>query len=117
MFVAHCVGATLPGETLPTNPLGARNWGKFGTKCKPVLGSVLVFWRGSKNGAFGHVGFYHGEDDVAYHVLGGNQSDQVNVARVAKNRLLGARQPATLPPLATGPVKRSKTGDLSRNEA
>jgi uncharacterized protein (TIGR02594 family) len=117
LFVAHCVGATLPGETLPTNPLGARNWGKFGTKCKPVLGSVLVFWRGSKNGAFGHVGFYHGEDDVAYHVLGGNQSDQVNVARVAKNRLLGARQPATFPPLATGPVKRSKTGDLSRNEA
>ena len=117
LFTAHCVGATLPEEPLPSNPLGARNWAKFGTKCKPMLGSVLVFWRGKKNGPFGHVGFYYGEDDQAFYVLGGNQSDQVNVARVGKDRLLDARQPATVPPLATGPVRRKKTGDLSRNEA
>ena len=117
LFAAHCVGSTLPEEPLPTNPLGARNWAKFGSKCKPMLGSILVFWRGSKNGSLGHVGFYHGEDDQAFHVLGGNQSDQVSVARVAKNRLLDARQPATAPPLATGPVRRNKSGGLSSNEA
>ena len=50
LFAAHCVGSTFPGETLPVNPLGARNWAKFGSNCKPVLGAVLVFWRGSKNG-------------------------------------------------------------------
>jgi uncharacterized protein (TIGR02594 family) len=117
LFTAHCVGSTLPGEPLPPNPLGARNWAKFGTKCKPVLGAVLVFWREPKNKGFGHVGFYHGEDDQAYHVLGGNQSDEVNVARVAKNRLLDARQPSTVPPLQTGPVRRNKSGSLSSNEA
>src|SRR5712691_3755369 len=26
LFVAHCIGSTLPEEALPTNPLGARNW-------------------------------------------------------------------------------------------
>ena len=117
LFAAHCVGSTLPGETLPINPLGARNWAKFGAKCKPVLGSVLVFWRGSKKGSLGHVGFYHGEDDQAFHVLGGNQSDQVSVARVARNRLLDARQPATVPFLTTGPLRRNKSGGLSSNEA
>jgi uncharacterized protein (TIGR02594 family) len=117
LFTAHCVGSTLPGEALPKNPLLARNWTKFGAKCKPVLGSILVFWRGSKNASTGHVGFYFGEDDDAFHVLGGNQSDQVNVARVARNRLLDARQPATVPPLKTGPVRRNKSGGLSSNEA
>jgi len=117
LFTAHCVGSTLPEEPLPKNPLGARNWAKFGSKCKPVLGSVLVFWRVNKNGALGHVGLYHGEDDQAFHVLGGNQSNKVSVARVAKNRLLDARQPATVPPLKTGPVRRDKSGGLSGNEA
>jgi uncharacterized protein (TIGR02594 family) len=117
LFAAHCVGSTLPGETLPINPLGARNWAKFGSKCKPVLGSILVFWREPKNKGLGHVGFYHGEDDQAFHVVGGNQSDQVSVARVAKNRLLDARQPASVPPLTTGPVRRNKSGGLSSNEA
>ena len=37
LFAAHCVGSTLPEEPLPTNPLGARNWAKFGSKCKPMI--------------------------------------------------------------------------------
>ena len=52
------------------------------------LGDVLVF---SRNGG-GHVGFYVGEDTTHYHVLGGNQSDSVNIARIAKNRLFGIRR-------------------------
>ena len=32
------------------------------------------------------------------YVLGGNQSDAVTIARIAKSRLLGARWPATWPP-------------------
>jgi len=118
LFVAHCIGSTLTAEPLPNNPLGARNWAKFGTRCSPALGAVLVFWRGSRNGAQGHVGFYHGEDDVAFRVLGGNQSDSVSVARVGKDRLLAVRQPATVPQLTGGPVKLTRSGEpLSDNEA
>jgi len=92
-FVATCLRRWDGDIALPENPLGARNWKKFGEKCPPQLGSVLVFWRGSKQGWKGHAGFYWGEDGAAYHVLGGNQSNAVNVTRVSKDRLIDARWP------------------------
>jgi uncharacterized protein (TIGR02594 family) len=118
LFVAHCVGATLPAEPLPNNPLGARNWSTFGRESEPTLGAILVFWRESKASEKGHVGFYHGEDGAAFQVLGGNQSNQVSIARISKDRLLVARQPATTPPLLGGATYRSTAGEqLSKNEA
>jgi cell wall-associated NlpC family hydrolase len=92
------------GWDTPKNPLGARNWQKFGTPVPitkgrqgtlgryPMLGDVLVFWRGKKNGFAGHVGIYVGEDDTHFHVLGGNQKDSVSIARIEKSRLLQARR-------------------------
>lgn len=117
LFVAHCIAAALPGEALPTNPLGARNWLTFGKACGPAPGAVLVFWRGSKAGWSGHVGFYAGEDAEAFHVLGGNQSDAVTVARVAKSRLLGKRWPGSAPPQQARVVVAAASGALSSNEA
>ncbi|MBP0439570.1 TIGR02594 family protein [Tianweitania sediminis] len=93
LFVAHCMKIGAPLDPQSFNRLGAREWLKFGRAVDPQRGAILVFWRGSKNGWQGHVGFYAGEDAHAYHVLGGNQSDAVTVARIAKNRLLGARWP------------------------
>lgn len=95
LFVAHCVGSQMPEETLPNNPLGARKWAGFGYEVSPRLGAVMVFWRGSPEGWKGHVGLYWAEDDTAYHILGGNQSNSVNVTRVAKDRLISARWPET----------------------
>ena len=117
LFVAHCVGATLPDEPLPNNPLGARNWAKVGEAATEAPGAILVFWRESPNSGKGHVGFYHGEDATAYHVLGGNQSDSVSVTRVAKSRLVAIRRPATAGPLTGGVVNVSAGGVLSTNEA
>jgi len=117
LFTAHCIGAALPDEPLPTNPLGARNWLRFGAKVQPTLGAILVFWRGSRSGAQGHVGFYAGEDAAAFHVLGGNQSDSVSIARVAKTRLLGARWPSTAPKPEGGATSLAGAGSLSTNEA
>jgi uncharacterized protein (TIGR02594 family) len=117
LFVGHCIGSTLPDDSLPANILGARQWLKFGRDVKPQFGSVLVFWRGKKSGWTGHVGFYWGEDDSCYHVLGGNQRDMVCVSRIAKNRLLGARWPKKLPELgitrtanAAGVLKTTNEG-------
>jgi uncharacterized protein (TIGR02594 family) len=97
LFVAHCIGSQLPEETLPGRPLGARNWAKFGNDTQPQLGAVMVFWRQSKTSGMGHVGFYWAEDDQAYHILGGNQSNAVTIARLEKARFFDARWPNTVP--------------------
>ena len=97
-FVETCIRMGLPDEpllgALGTNSYWARNWLLFGKDAKPVTGAVLIFERGSG----GHVGFALGQDDTYFFVIGGNQSDAVTVARIAKSRLLGARWPATYPP-------------------
>ncbi len=95
LFVAHCIGLQLPEEGLPANPLGARKWQNFGYEVNPQLGAIMVFWRGSPDGWKGHVGFYWAEDDKAYHILGGNQSNSVSVTRISKDRFLAARWPHT----------------------
>ncbi len=96
-FAETCIRMGLPNEpllgALGTNPYWARNWLLFGQAVQPVPGAVLIFERGSG----GHVGFAVGQDDTHFVVLGGNQSDAVTIARVAKSRLLGARWPATFP--------------------
>jgi uncharacterized protein (TIGR02594 family) len=99
LFVAHCITSTLPDEPLPKNPLGARQWRKFGVEVDPQFGATLCFWRGSVDGWMGHVGYYWAEDATTYHVLGGNQSDAVTITRMPKSRLLEARWPTSVPPL------------------
>lgn len=89
LFMAYA--ALQAGWELPVNPLGARNWLSWGRVCEPELGAVLVFARPPSKWS-GHVGIYVGEDRECYHVLGGNQSDAVTIKRVARDRLLGARE-------------------------
>jgi uncharacterized protein (TIGR02594 family) len=109
------------GWTIPEKWLSARGWLAFGAEVSPGYGTVLVFWRGSKSGWQGHVGFYVGEDDTHYHVLGGNQDNMVNISRMPKSRLLGARSPwsASQRSKSTHPVvKLRKDGaPVSRSEA
>ncbi|MCW8108898.1 TIGR02594 family protein [Alteromonas ponticola] len=117
LFVAHCISTQLCEESIPNNPLLARNWRKFGKQTTPGLGAVLVFWRESKESYKGHVGLYWAEDDTAYHVIGGNQSNAVTVTRIAKDRLLEARWPHT--GLDEHPIIRMATNKgylLSTNE-
>ncbi len=93
LFMA--VVAKRAGKKLVKDPLWALNWGTFGKLSEePMLGDVLVFVRRTKEGRkAGHVGLYVGEDETAYHVLGGNQGDCVCVQAIAKNRLYAARRP------------------------
>jgi uncharacterized protein (TIGR02594 family) len=114
LFAAVVAGRA--GYKKPTNPLWALNWAKFGVEAaQPCLGYVLAFQR--KGG--GHVGFYIGEDKDAYHVLGGNQSDSVSIARIAKNRLYAVRRPNwnTAPASSKPYILASGGGRLSTNEA
>jgi len=118
LFVAHCISSTLGDESLPSNPLGARNWQRFGAPCDAGLGAILVFWRERQDGFKGHVGLYAGEDkDGAFQVLGGNQSNSVSLARISRNRLLGARWPATVPYSGKKVVLAKGQTMFSTNEA
>jgi uncharacterized protein (TIGR02594 family) len=96
-FVETCIRMALPDEpllgALGANPYWARNWLLFGQAVRPITGAVLIFERGSG----GHVGFAVGQDHTHFYVLGGNQSDAVTIARIAKSRLLGVRWPQTYP--------------------
>lgn len=102
------------------NALLARNWAHWGTAADvPMLGDVMVFWRGSRNGTLGHVGIYVGEDAAAFHVLGGNTDDRVSIKRFDRQRFLQARrcpwrinQPANVRRVMLAP-----NGKLSDNEA
>lgn len=115
LFMGHIFGVTLPEETLPSNPLGAKEWAKFGVPSGHRLGAVVVFTRDGG----GHVGLYHGEDKTHFHILGGNQSNSVNITRIAKNRMIAIRWPSTAPKI--GPDKAiwlSANGTpISKNEA
>ncbi len=117
LFVGHCISSTLDREPLPTRVLSARAWGAFGIATKPTPGAVMVFWRKIRDSGLGHVGFYAGEDADAYRILGGNQSDSVSLAWVAKSRFIGARWPATVSPPVPVEVTVARKEPLSWREA
>lgn len=97
----------------------ARSFAKWGQKLDgPAVGAIVVFWRGSRNGSLGHVGIVVGKDQRGnLMVLGGNQSNMVNIAAFGRDRVLAYRWPAGEPlPALTLPTVRSD-GRLSQNEA
>lgn len=89
-FAAHCM--TVAGIKPPAIAVRAMAWADWGANLREanlVEGAVMVFQR--KGG--GHVGFLVAHDATHYHILGGNQSDAVNVMRIAKSRCVARRWP------------------------
>lgn len=116
--VAAAIFAVRAGKTPPSGYLAALSWAAFGRAVRladAALGDVLVFTRSGG----GHVGLYVGEDDTAFHVIGGNQSDAVTIKRIEKSRLYAVRRPAWKRAQPLGVVKHhlAANGQLSRNEA
>lgn len=106
-----------PDREPPATYLWAQSWSSWGVGVDPkdaAFGDVLVFMR---HGG-GHVGLYVGHDAAAFHVLGGNQSDAVSIARIARDRLHAVRRPAyRVQPANVRPIRLSTSGSLSVNEA
>jgi uncharacterized protein (TIGR02594 family) len=120
LAIAYAAGQAGWDNAPRGNALRARNWAFWGDPSpSPMLGDVLVFWRGSRNSDTGHVALYVGEDASAFHILGGNQDDRVSFKRIAKNRLLVARRcPWRInEPTNIRKVHLAPTGKLSTNEA
>jgi len=117
LFVGVCM--VLNGIRPSPDALRAKAWAKWdgGRRLRePAMGCILVF---SRRGG-GHVGFYVGEDKYYYHVLGGNQSDAVNVKKISKNRIMAYVWPKGKQFekfLKKGRVYRKFDGKISYNEA
>lgn len=123
--VAWCgafVGGVLAevGIHPPATPGGARSYLNLPvTIDKPAYGCIVIFWRGSRAGWKGHVGFVVGETvHGALMVLGGNQGDTVSIKPFDKGRVLGYRWPGIFPyPERFNLPVLTSDGKLSHNES
>lgn len=119
-WCALFVNAVLQEAKLPMSGTGvalvrAKSFLSYGTALAvPSLGCILVFERPGG----GHVGFYMGETLKAYRVLGGNTSDSVSEAWLAKDRCLAMRWPPGVPPPSVGrKFLRPDAQPFSKDEA
>ncbi len=111
-FVAHVMQQA--GLGAPPIAVRASAWEGYGRGLlNPRLGCVMVF----KRPGGGHVGLYVGEDDGAYHILGGNQGNAVSIIPIAKARMTAMRWPAGVALPEPQVVRLTRTGALSRDEA
>jgi len=120
-WCAGFVGAMLKRAGIDGTASGmARSYERWGNQIsKPTLGAVVVFYRGSRSSGSGHVGFYAGHDENGnIMVLGGNQSDAVNIKPFPCTRLIGYFWPkqAPFPSINADPLLTSN-GEVSTNEA
>lgn len=98
LFVAVCAVRSAQGrrDRLPLHKyLSALEWKAWGVAVAvkdAVVGDIMISQR--KGG--GHVAIIVGEDATHFHILGGNQSDQVNIVRKAKAEVVAVRRPPYL---------------------
>lgn len=101
-FVGWCLQqADIKG----TASAAARSYETWGVPlAAPAYGAIVTFTRSGG----GHVGFYMGQRDGRWLILGGNQSNRVSIAPYAPDRVTSIRWPASVPlPNAVAPLSRS----------
>lgn len=118
LFVGICAKRAGYDPPKGLKQLGAANWQWFGiprTLSDAKLWDILVFTRLGG----GHVGFYVGENDHAFLVYGGNQSNAVGFAWIAKSRLIAVRRPVYKigEPKNVRKIIMTETGELSKDES
>lgn len=93
--VESAVAKVLPEEALPVNPFWAQAWAKFGIDAGgPIVGSIgVIRWSASA----GHVGIVAGTDGSRVNLLGGNQSNAINVSSFPRSAFIAFRWPLTYP--------------------
>lgn len=111
LFVAHCFQSI--NITPAKIAVRAKAWETWGLSVQPCVGAVLVFTR--EGG--GHVGFYVGETDTHFLVLGGNQGDAVSIVKIAKDRMSACRWPGGVPVTGKKLVVTASGAAVSKNEA
>lgn len=93
-FVGHVV--TKAGGEKPSSASFARSWLKWG---KPVgwsskkPGDIIVTWRGSRSGSYGHILIYAGDNKAIHRSTSGKKVAYIDVANYS-SRILGVRRAA-----------------------
>lgn len=73
--------------------LDARSWLKTGYGVtKPKLGDIVVLWRDDPSTWKGHAGLFIRKTTHYIWILGGNQSNEVNISKYPCRRILGYRR-------------------------
>ncbi len=108
-----------------TRSAGAKSyyWNHWGQVLDgPCVGAVVVFWRKTPNGPYGHVGFVVGRDRFGnLMVLGGNQGNKVSIKPFSVARVVSYHYPIGFKPV--GPIGFNalpivdSNGIVSTNEA
>lgn len=90
-FVAWCLNES--GEP-HTSSLRAKSWLQYGVPVvgQPDFGSIVVLQRGRERYQ-GHVGFLIGRTKESVYILGGNQSNEVNIKGFCPADVLAYRVP------------------------
>lgn len=95
-WCAAFVGAMLERAGLPsTRKLDARSYLRWGDEIQlenARPGDIVVFYRGDPNGWQGHVGFFVSKTATKINVLGGNQSNMVNIQPMSAMKLISVRR-------------------------
>lgn len=84
--------AGIPRDQIPKAGAWARSYLNFGRPCEPRRGCIVVIERGEPGGS-AHVGFLEKIEGGQVWILGGNQSDTVNIKRFPRSAVLGFRWP------------------------
>lgn len=120
LFMAVCAVRSADGraDRLPEHKyLSALEWKAWGVpvaKADAVVGDVMI----SQRAGGGHVALIVGEDATHFHILGGNQSDQVSIVRKAKADVVAVRRPRyQVRPAGARKVVVSATGAAAGSEA
>lgn len=117
-FVGHCIERADLRSTRRLNARSYLDWGVPVELEDAREGDIVVFWRGSREGWKGHVGFFVRATPSSIEVLGGNQSDAVNIKRYPKSKLLGVRRVGNVAPATTMTVRevQQRLRDLGYHE-
>lgn len=93
--VETCIVKTLPDEAVPNNPFWAQAWRNFGLDTNGVkVGAIGVIRWSSRAG---HVGIVADWTRNKVTLLGGNQSNRINLASFPRHKFIAFRWPRTFP--------------------
>ena len=120
-WCAAFVGAMLARSGVkPTGKLNARSyldWGAPVERKDAKPGDVVIFKRGNSSWQ-GHVAFFVKDKSALIEVLGGNQSNAVNVKGYQASKLLGIRRaPVAAHKPTTNPVVSQKSPEVIRKQS
>jgi uncharacterized protein (TIGR02594 family) len=93
-----------------TNSAAARSFVNWGVESELELGAIVVLKRGTKAWQ-GHVGFLYSSNDEYVELLGGNQSDSVNVTRFDRSDVIAVRKQKT--PSQSNTIRVASAGGIA----